>query len=162
MDYLDGSYFKVRIVGDDGNYVGEGQVVKFKIGSDTFTAKTDSKGYASFKVKHVPKTYTVMTTYKDFTVFNKLFVKQILKAKDLSKKKSKYYKYSAALKTSKGKAIVGKKIIFKIKGKRYTAKTNKKGIATIKIKLKLKVGKYKILVRFSKTTIIKKLTIKRR
>jgi|GEM_PF-1941219 len=162
MNYLDGSYFKVRIVGDDGNYVGEGQVVKFKIGIDTLTAKTDSKGYASFKVKHVPKTYTVMTTYKDFTVSNKLFVKQILKAKDLSKKKSKYYKYSAALKTSKGKAIVGKKIIFKIKGKRYTAKTNKKGIATIKIKLKLKVGKYKILVRFSKTTIIKKLTIKRR
>lgn len=43
------------------------------------------------------------------------------------------------------KPIANKKITFKFKGKKYTAKTNKKGIAKITIKKsvlnKLKVGK---------------------
>ena len=92
---------------------------------------------------------------------NKLVVKQVLKAKNVSKKKAKSYKFSATLKTSKGKAIAGKKLTFKIKGKTYTAKTNKNGVATIKIKLKLKVGKYIITTKYSKTSIKNKFTIKK-
>lgn len=161
MDYLDGSYFKVRIIGDDGGYVGAGEIVAFKIGSRSATARTNANGYASVKITDVPKKYTVKTTYKGYTVSNKLVVKQVLKAKNVSKKKAKSYKFSATLKTSKGKAISGKKITFKIKGKKYTAKTNKKGVATITIKLKLKVGKYTITSTYSKTSIKNKLTIKK-
>ena len=161
MDYLDGSYFKVRIVGDDGNYVEAGQKVTFKIGSKTFYANTNANGYASIKITEVPKTYTVKTTYKGYSVSNKLVVKQVLKAKNVSKKKAKSCKFSATLKTSKGKAIKNKKITFKIKGKKYTAKTNSKGVATITIKLNLKVGKYTITSTYSKTTIKNKLTIKK-
>ena len=79
----------------------------------------------------------------------------------ISKKKAKSYKFQASLKTSKGKAIVGKKLTFKIKGKTYSAKTNKKGVATINIKLKLKVGKYTITTTYSKTSIKNKLTIRK-
>ena len=161
MDYLDGSYFKVRVVGDDGNYVGKDQVVTFKIGGKTYTAKTDANGYAKTKITLVPKTYSVSTEYKGYKVSNKIVVKQVLKAKNVSKKKAKSYKFQATLKTSKGKAISGKKLTFKIKNKKYTAKTNKKGVATITIKLNLKVGKYTITTTYSKTSIKNKLTVKK-
>ena len=161
MDYIDGSCFKVRIVGDNGNYVGSGQVVKFKISGKTYSAKTDSNGYAKLKITFVPNKYSVTTEYKGFKVSNKIVVKQVLKAKNVSKKKAKSYKFQATLKTSKGKAIAGKKLTFKIKNKKYTAKTNKKGVATITIKLNLKVGKYVIATTYSKTTIKNKLTIKK-
>ena len=49
------------------------------------------------------------------------------------------------LKWSNGKAIKGKKIVIKFKGKKYSAKTNAKGIAKVAIKKsatkKLKKGK---------------------
>ena len=70
---------------------------------------------------------------------------------------AKTIKFKATLKTSKGKAIVGKKITFKIKSKTYTAKTNKKGIATITLK-NLKIGKHTITTKYVKSTI--KNTIK--
>ena len=53
-----------------------------------------------------------------------------------------------------------KKITFKIKNKKYAAKTNKKGIATIKIK-KLKVGKYKIISKYGKLQNVNKIKIKK-
>lgn len=161
MDYLDGSLFKVRIIGDDGKAVGSGQIVKFNVNGKVYTAKTDKNGYAKYKFTLTPKTYKITTEYKGYKVSNKLVVKQVLKAKNVSKKKAKYYKFNAYLKTSKGKAIVGKKIIFKIKGKTYSAKTNKKGVATITIKLKLNVGKYAIISKYSKTAIKNILTIRK-
>ena len=68
----------------------------------------------------------------------------------------------ATLKINK-KAKKGLKVIFKFNGKKYTAKTNKKGVAKVTIKKKvlkkLKVGKkVKIQVSYGKT--VKKLTVK--
>lgn len=161
MDYLDGSVYKVRVVSDDGNYVGAGQVVTFKINGKTSKVKTNKNGYAQLSITLVPKTYNVTAQYKGDTVSNKVVVKQILKANDITKKKAKSYKFQATLKTSKGKAISGKKLTFKINGKTYTAKTNKNGIAAITIKLNLKVGKHTITTTYSKTTISNKITIKK-
>ena len=47
-----------------------------------------------------------------------------------------------------------------IKGKKYTSKTNKKGVATLKIK-KLKVGKYKIKSAYGKIKITNLVAVKR-
>ena len=89
------------------------------------------------------------------------------------KKSANKFKYSASLKLSNGKPIVGKIINFKFKGKTYKAKTNKKGIAKItinkKVLSKLIVGKkYKINVTYnhvdngytSVNSIIKKIVVK--
>uniref|UniRef100_UPI00386F7C27 Ig-like domain-containing protein n=1 Tax=Methanobrevibacter sp. TaxID=66852 RepID=UPI00386F7C27 len=91
------------------------------------------------------------------SVKNTIVIKNVLKVKNVSKKKAKKIRYSATLKTSKGKAISGKKITFKVKGKTYKAKTNKKGIATVGLK-NLKEGKYKISVSYLK--LIKRAILK--
>ena len=100
--------------------------------------------HASLKIRLNPDVFKITAEWKDYKV-NKIVIRQTLKAKSVNAKQSKNLKFSASLKFSNGKAIVGKKIVFKFKGKKYVAKTNKKGIATIKIKKsvlkRLKVGK---------------------
>ena len=117
----------------------------------------DKKGYATLKIKLLPKKYTLVTEYKGYKVTNKLVVKQTLKPvkKVIKVKKSKKsFKIKAKLKWSSGKAIKGKKITFRFKGKTYKAKTNKKGVASVKIKKKvikkLKKGKtYKVSITYA-------------
>ena len=78
-DYLSGFSYKVRIVGDNGKFVGAGEIVKFIINKKTYNIKTDKNGYASLKITEIPKTYQIIATYKSQSVKNKITVKQILK-----------------------------------------------------------------------------------
>ena len=68
-------------------------------------------------------------------------------------------KISFTLKDSKGKAIAKKKITFKVNGKTYTAKTNSKGVATVKIVIKKK-GKYTATAKFAGDTTYKAISKK--
>ena len=62
-------------------------------------------------------------------------------------KKKKVKKLTATLKNGK-KVIKGRKIVFIINKKKYTAKTNKKGVATVKVKVS-KRKTYKFTVKFA-------------
>ncbi len=155
--YTDGSLYKVRIL-ENGKAVGSGKVVLFKINGKTISAKTDKNGYASFKITQTPKKYSVITQYGDIKVQNTITVKKVLSAKNISKKKAKKIKYSATVKGKK--PLKGKKVTFKINGKKYSAKTNKKGVATVYLK-NLKVGKHKIVVIYAKTKLTKSIKIKK-
>ena len=165
VDYTYSASYKIRLFADNGNPVGAGESVVITVNKVNYAAITDSEGYAILKIKNnnlVPKTYTVTATYKGVKVSSKLVVKQILKSKNKSFKKSaKTKKFTATLKTSSGKAIKGKKITFKIKGKTYSAKTNKKGVATIKVTNLKKVGKYSVKIKYLKNTIKKTIRIKK-
>ena len=95
-----------------------------------------------------PKTYTITAQYRGYKVSNKVTVKQTLKLvkKTVTVKKSaKKLVIKAQLKWTNGKAIKGKKLTLKFKGKSYSAKTDSKGIAKFTIKKnvikKLKKGK---------------------
>ena len=158
MDYKDGSKYKV-LVTKDGKAVA-GEVVKITFNGKTNNMKTDKNGYATLSLDGAPKTYAIKAEYMGVTKSSKVTIKNVLKAKSISKKKAKTIKFQATLKTSKGKAITGKKITFKLKGKKYTAKTNKKGVATISIK-KLKVGKYTITSKYGECTVKSTLKIKK-
>lgn len=147
VDYNGKATFKVRVIGKDGKPVGKGVSITMKVGKTSYKVKTDSRGYASKTFGFTPGKYTVTTTYSGYSVKNTITIKNVLKASSTSKKKAKTIKYSVSLKTSKGKAISGKKITFKIKGKTYSAKTNKNGIATVSFK-NLKVGKYTVSVKY--------------
>lgn len=160
MYFNNGMSYNVRIIGSDGNAVGAGEVVTIKVNGKSYKVKTNSKGYAIFKIKLKPKKYTIVASFKGYSVSNKIVVKPVLTAKNISKKKSKIVKFKAKLLNGKGKPLKGKKITFKINGKKFVAKTNKKGFATIRIK-NLKVGKYKIKSSYGKSRITNKITIRK-
>ena len=144
--FADGSKYKVRIVGDDGKYVGAGQVVKMRVAGKNYFVKTDKKGYATLKLRLSAKTYNIAVSYKGFATKNKVKVKSVVKPVKKTvkvKKTAKKLKIKAKL---KGKKVLKKKKVYmKFKGKTYKAKTNSKGIATFKVPKKvikkLKKGK---------------------
>jgi hypothetical protein len=138
--------------------IGEGNSVAFTINGKKITVKTDKNGYASFKITQKPKKYTVTAQYKDIKVQNTITVKKVLSAKNISKKKAKKIKYTATVKGKK--AFKGKKVTFKINGKTYSAKTNKKGVAKVYLK-NLKVGKHKIVIKYADTKVTKTIRIKK-
>ena len=163
VDYDGGKYFSVKIVSADGKVAASGVSVKFTINGKSTTVTTDKEGIAKIKITDVPKKYTITTTYNGKSVKNTVTVKQVLKAKKVTvKKTAKKFTLKATLKIN-GKKVKGKKITFKLNGKTYKAKTNKKGIAKIAVKKnvikKLKKGKkYTVKVTYLKDTI--KTTVK--
>ena len=156
--YGAGGKYKVRAYDDNGNPVGSGKTVTFKINGKKYNVKTDKKGFAVYKFNLKPKNYKVSATYNGFSVSNNIFVKPVLTAK-VTIKKSKIIKIKAKLLNKKGKALKGKKIKVKFKGKTYKMKTNKKGIAKLKIKYKFRVGTHKLKIKYGKSTITKTIKI---
>ncbi len=157
------------LVTRDGKAVGAGQTVTFKFNGKTYTAKTDSKGYATLNLntKVKVKKYTITATYNGVTVKNTVNVKHLIKASNKKIKKSKKVN-KIKVKTNKvnGKYLKGKKLTLKIKGKKVKAKINKKGVATFKLKKsitkKLKAGKkYKYTVTYGKDKVTKKVKVRR-
>ena len=159
MYYTDNTYYKVRVYGYDGKVVGAGKTVKITVNKHTYTKTTDKNGYASLKITLTPDTYVIKASSQDVNISNKIYVKKVLSAKNIAKKKAKTVKFTAKL--SKGKKVLsGKKIKFKIKGKTYSAKTNKKGIAEVSLK-NLNVGKYVIYTYYGKSYLKNTITIKK-
>jgi hypothetical protein len=158
--YGDSGVYKVRAYDNKGNPVGEGMTVTFNVNGKTYDVKTDSNGYAVFKINLKPNNYRITATYDGFSVVNNIVVKPVLTA-TISVKKGKIIKVKAKLLNSKGKVLKGKKIKVKFKGKTYKMKTNKKGIAKLKIKKKLKVGRHKITIKYGKSTITKIIRIRK-
>ncbi len=168
MYYFDGSKFKVRIVGNDGKFVGKGQTVTIKLNKKTYKVKTNANGYVTLKIPKTvkPGTYKLTASYKGQTIKKTIKVKQNLKTtkKYSVKKTAKKLVIKATLKNGK-KAVKNKKLTLKINGKKLSAKTNKKGIAKFTIKKnviqKLKKGKtYTVKVTYLKNTIKTKVKVK--
>ena len=154
--------YKVKVIGKTGKVI-KNAAVTFKInGKKVKTTKTNSKGIAKLKLpyKYGPKKYTVTAIYKSAKLSKKVSVKHLLTLKTIKIKKSSKLVLKASLK----KSIKGKKVTFKFKGKKYTAKTNKKGIAKVVIKKsvlkKLKVGsKVTVKATYLKDTVKKSIKI---
>ena len=168
MYYFDGSKFQVKVFGDDGKVVGKNKVMVIKLNKKTYKVKTNAKVYAILKIPNTvkPGTYKLTATYKGQTIKNTVKVKQNLKAKKkyTVKKSAKKLVIKATLKNGK-KAVKGKKITLKIKGKTLKAKTSKKGIAKFTIKKnvikKLRKGKtYTVKITYLKNTIKTKVKVK--
>ena len=162
MYYYDGSSFKIRVMNNDGNPAGANEIVTIKLNKKTYRVKTNAQGYAILKIPNTvkPGKYVLVASYAGVEIKHNVNVKQVLKLSKVKVKRSaKKLVIKATLKQGK-KALKGKKIVFKFKGKKYTAKTNKKGVAKITVKKsvlkKLKAGKK---VKYSATYL--KDTVKR-
>ena len=134
-------------------------IITIKINKNTVQVKTDSQGYATLKLSLKAGKYTIVSTYKNVKATNKIVIKPTLITKNKKIKKGKTLTYTAKLLNKNGKKQKNKKITFKINGKKYKAKTNKKGIAKIKVK-NLKKGKYKIKTSYGKLKNTNTITVK--
>ncbi len=162
MYYGANRIYSVKVYGDDGKIVGAGEIVVISIAGKNINVKTDSNGIASINLKtYKAKSYTVTVSYKGFKVSNKITIKPTLITKNKVAKKGKTIKFTAKLLNKNGKALKNKKITFKFKGKTYKVKTNKKGIATLKITKRYNVGKYTITTKYGKLKNTNKIKIKK-
>ena len=143
-----------------GNPVGKGKSVVFTINGKSKSVSTDASGYAAYSIKLSAGKYTLSIKCDGREVSNKITFKPTLTAKNIVKKKAKTTKFTVKLVDKKGKILKNKKVTFKISGKKYTAKTNKKGIATASIK-NLKVGKFTITSSYGGCTIKNTIQIKK-
>lgn len=157
--YFNGGIYKIRVYGNDAKPVKAGQKVTIKIDNKKYVVKTDKNGYAKLNIKSNPGVYRITATYKGFEVGNALKVKPILIPTVGKVKIHKTFKDTVKLLTSKGKPAVGKTIALKFNGKTYKAKTNKKGIATFKLKSPSKVGNYKVVYTYGKAKSTAMLSI---
>ena len=159
MDFEDGTKFRVRAVANNGGFVGAGQIVKISVGGKTYDVATDKDGYASLPI-HLPAgTYTVVSQYKGYSVTNKLVVKNVVYANDMSVPYHKDFKYSVTLKNSDGKLLTNKEVRVKFYDIWYTAKTNSKGVATFTIKNLSGGGSPKIFVYYEAQLVTKTIKI---
>ena len=178
MDYL-GANYRIQVFDEDGNPA-MGETVKITVNGKTYVEKTDKDGYATLPIRLKPKTYAITSTFNGNTVTKTLKVKNTLKVKKsfTVKKTAKKLVIKATLKWSNGKAIAGKKVSFKFKGKIFTVKTNKNGLAKITFSVKnlnnfvkltfkqkvvkLNLGKtYKMMVSYKNETASSKLLVKK-
>ena len=138
---------KVKLLTKDGKAFAS-KTVTVKFNGKTFKIKTNKNGILTFKKSMNLKKnkYTLTITYMGAKLTKKLAVKHILKLQKANvKKSSKKLVIKATLAKVSGKYLKGKKVTLKFKGKKYVAKTNKKGVAKFTIKKnvlkKLKAGK---------------------
>lgn len=158
--YKSSKQFKVRVYASNGKPAA-GKYVKFTVGKSTVSIKTDKNGYATLKISKKPGKYTVHVSYGKVKVKNKITVKSTLKTKDVTKKYKKSAKFTVKVLNSKGKAYSKQLVKIKFKGKTYKLKTDKKGIAALKLSKKLKVGKYTIKTTCNGLTNTNKIIVKK-
>lgn len=143
VTYSAGTYYTIKVYGSDGK---PADSVSVKITGKISKTVTTQNGVAKFKVTQVPGTYKITITALGISVAKTITVKHIVTLKSATVKKSaKKLILQASLAKVNGKYLKSKKVTFKFNGKKYTAKTDKKGIAKVTIKSnilkKLKVGK---------------------
>ena len=139
-DYGSGSYFSVKVVTADGHSVGAGAVVNITINGKTTSAITDANGIAKVEITEVPGSYEVATTYNGETYNNTIAVNlnpntcKITQNKNIKVDYDGGKYFSVKIVSADGKvAAAGVTVKFKINGKTTQAKTDKNGIAKIKI-----------------------------
>lgn len=166
MSYNDGSSYRVQLSKTDGTSP-IGEIVTVNIDGKSHKVSVDKGGWASFKISLKPGSYLITANYNGFKVSNKVNVKSILKLNTLKiRKSSKKVVIKATLVKVNGKYLKGKKVTFKFNGKKYSAKTNNKGVVKVSLKKsavkKLKINKrYSIQVSYLKDTVKKSVIVKK-
>ena len=150
-----GEYVVVTLKDDSGNLLVNEDVI-IELDGQSKHYKTNGNGQVKVYTESlVPKTYKAKVTVlgdNKTSSFNINIAVKKAKAKIVAKKKKfkakkKVKKYAIYLKAGK-KPIKNARVIFKIKGKTYKAKTNNKGRAVFKLKKLTKKRTYKATITY--------------
>ena len=169
IDSKTNSYFTVTLKDVNGKVLAK-KAFKFIVNGKVYNYVTDAKGqkkiYILSKAKKTISAKILFAGDDQYAQSSKAVKIKVnpQKVKIVAKKQTfkatkKVKKFKATLKNTKGKAIKGKKLVFVANKKKYTAKTNKKGVATVKVKLTAKKT-YKVTVKFAGDQTYKKATKK--
>ena len=147
-----GEYITISLTDSNGRGL-SGKNLIVTLNNRIYNLTTNSNGAASLELRIAyAGTYMVTAAFlSDDGYYPSINSAKITVKTSKTSLTLKNYKFKAKKKTKKikialksnGKALKNKKITVKVNGKKYTAKTNSKGIATIKVKLsKKKIYKY--------------------
>ncbi len=158
VDNRTGEYFKFTLKDASGKPIAN-RTVQIGFNGKVYDRKTDDNGQAKLQINlKAAGTYTFAVAFLGDDAFNGSFVvakitvkKQTAKltTSDASYKASAKTKtLKATFKSAKGNPIAGKKVTFTVNGKKYTATTDSKGVAKVKVSLSKK-GTYNFTVKYA-------------
>ena len=159
--YADSRKFYATFLKSNGKVLAN-TYIKFKINGKTFSKKTNANGVASLSMKSLKAgTYKIVSYNKDgltktntVKVITKTSSKLVTSEYNFLKSDSKTIKVT--LLNGLGYAPEAGKIIkFTVNGKTYSAKTNSKGVASLKLPY-LKEGVYTVKYSFAGNTVYSK------
>ena len=153
-----GQYFYITLKDKNGNLL-KNKPVQIGFNGQVYDRVTDKDGKARLQINlKNAGTYTFAVAYLGDDDYNGSFIVAkivVKKQKGSLTVPAKSYKASAKTKTltatfknAKKHPVKGKKITFTVNGKTYSATTNAKGVATVKVSLSKK-GTYKFTAKFA-------------
>ena len=152
-----GQYFYITLKDKKGNLL-KNKPVKIGFNAVVYDRVTDKNGQAKLQINlRNAGTYTFAVSFLGDDDYNGSFVVAkivVQKQKGSLTVPAKTYKASATktltatFKSASGKVVSGKKITFTVNGKSYSATTNSKGVATVKVSLNKK-GTYSFTAKFA-------------
>ena len=155
--------FKATFLDFDGNRLSK-VYVEFVVDGIQYKVKTNSKGVAYLKAKLKPGTHSILI--KNLVTKESLTKSVKIMKRIYAKNKKPYYNsgyyYKVKIYGANGKRVgANKKVTFTFNGKKYTVKTNKYGIAKLKLTTKNVLPKtYKIKVQYLTYKVTKKIKVR--
>ena len=155
--YRNETQYTVKIIGEDGNVVGAGELVTFNVNGVFYTRETDEFGIAKLNINLPPGDYVITAEYKGCKVSNDIKVLNVLTAEDISMKYRDGTQFVATLVDGQGKPYAQQTIRFNINGVFYNKVTDSFGQA--KLNINLLPGEYIITSSYNGLNTANKITI---
>ena len=138
--YRNGSQYWIKILDDYGNPAKANETVTFNINGVFYNRTTNASGYVKLNINLQPGDYVITAEYKGCKVSNKIKVKPVLSAIDLTKKYGTLNQFKDKLLDGHGNSLINTNVTFNINGVFYIRATDING--TAKLNINLQPGKY--------------------
>ena len=155
--YRNATQYSVKVLGADGNPIGEGKLVSFNINGVVYQRQTNASSIAQLNINLPPGNYVITASYDGCSVSNDITVLPVLSASDLKMKYMDGSKFKATLLDGQGKPYAEQKIQFNVNGVLYSRTTDSNGQAELNIRLPS--GEYIITSSYNGANIANKITI---
>ena len=152
-----GKYFVVTLKDGKGNALAN-KFIQIGFNGNVYNRTTDDNGQAKLQINlKAAGTYTFAVAFLGGLDYNGSFIvakivvnkqKGSLTVPNKSYKASATKTLTATFKAASGKVVKGKKVTFTVNGKTYTATTNDKGVASVKVSISKK-GTYSFTAKFA-------------